>query len=321
MPLNENAILASSLGEKNEYELSQKWGSLALIEQDERARSQAAISLQVIAFSLYGSEPLYGEGAVLNAQAIKKLLPHWCMRVYHDSSISSHLVQRLQQAGAQTISVNDTAIAHWPGTFWRFHAVSDPRVERVLFRDADSLISEREVSLIEEWLQSSYPFHVMRDWYTHVELILAGLWGAHAPYLAHMPHWVEHYLAHEIEHCTHDDQLFLAQYIWPRIHRHTLVHDSVHPVLGAKDIAMPREHFDISSVLGGYGAVSFPVTLTPPLPMGTYSVVISNVVSGEEICRYQRTAYNGVDHFRIPSYHHRMIESGQWKIDVVSVSS
>ena len=77
----------------------------------------------------------------------------------------------------------------------------------------------------------------------------------------------------------------------------------------------------IPAQLGGYGAVSFPVTLTPPLPMGTYSVVISNVVSGEEICRYQRTAYNGVDHFRIPSYHHRMIESGQWKIDVVSVSS
>jgi hypothetical protein len=193
MPINAKALLASNLGEEGDYEASQRLGTEALIEQDEWVRAQAAIAIHVVSYSLYGNDPLYGEGAVLNVQAIHALLPNWQVRIYHDDSISPQLILRLQQAGAQTLRVADLGIAHWPGTFWRFHVVSDPHVDRVLFRDADSQFSMREMSLVEEWLQSPYPFHVIRDWYTHVELILAGLWGAHASYLAQMPHWIEQY--------------------------------------------------------------------------------------------------------------------------------
>ncbi|MDI9334237.1 MAG: hypothetical protein QM533_07645 [Cytophagales bacterium] len=321
MPLHPNAILASSLGEQGDYEGSQQLGNQALLEQDALMRAHAAIHGRVVAYSLYGSEPLYGEGAVLNAQAIRELLPSWEMRVYHDDSVSPHLLGRLREAGAQTFAVTDLGIAHWPGTFWRFYVLNDPHIERVLFRDADSLISLREVSLIDEWLQSPYPFHVMRDWYTHVELILAGLWGAYAPFLAHMPTWIEHYLAHEMEHDSHDDQIFLAKYIWPRICQHTLLHDSVHPVLGAQPIRMERESFDVSVALGGYAAVSYPVTLTPPLPKVRYRITITDSQSDELICAYEREAMDGVDKFRIPGYHSDMIKAGRWTIAVAWIAS
>ena len=43
----------------------------------------------VIAFSLYGDEPRYGEGAVLNVVEAKKWLPDWVCRFYCDSSVPS----------------------------------------------------------------------------------------------------------------------------------------------------------------------------------------------------------------------------------------
>ncbi len=316
MPVHPTAILASLLGEQEQYEQSRQLGEDALVQQDEIARLQADISRCIVSYSLFGSEPLYGEGAMLNAQAIQELLPDWQMRVYHDDSLSSELIARLQQAGAQTIAVASVGIAHWPGTFWRFHALTDPHALRVLLRDADSIITPREISCVREWLDSHHPFHVMRDGYTHTELILAGLWGAHAPYLAHIGAWVEQYLMHDIEYLTHDDQLFLGKYIWPRICQHTLVHDSIHPVLGAKDIVAPRVNSDIASTLGGIGATAFPVTLTPALPHQKYWIDISVTASGERICRYERMARDGVDRFRIPSSYGQKIEAGVWKIEV-----
>ena len=315
MPLSQKSILASDLGLKGEYELSQQLGCEALIELDAKYRLEANISKKVVAFSLFGSEPIYGEGAVLNAAAIKELLPTWEMRVYHDDSISPHLIGRLQQAGAHTIHANEAGIGHWPGTFWRFHAVSDAQIEKVLFRDADSVIAPREISLIHEWLNSPKPFHVIRDWYTHVELILAGLLGAHAPFLGYMPNLIEHYVKHELEHSRNDDQLFLAKHIWPRICQHTLIHDSVHRVLGAKEVAYPRENEGIGATIGGYGAVSFPVTVTPAKPSQRYHIKITDSHSGELICLYERVATNGHDQFRIPFSHSVKIKSGVWKIE------
>lgn len=315
MPLSQKSILASALGVQGEYERSRQLGCEALTELDAQYRLEANINKKLVAFSLFGGEPIYGEGAVLNAVAIKNLLPTWEMRVYHDDSISQHLIDRLRLAGAQTIHANEAGIGHWPATFWRFHAVSDPHVEKILFRDADSLIAPREVGLIEEWLASPQPFHMIRDWYTHVELILAGLWGAHAPYLAHMPNLIEHYVAHELEHSRHDDQLFLARHIWPRICQHTLIHDSVHRVLGARDIAYPRENEGIGATMGGYGAVSYPATISPPLPAQRYYIKITDIHSGELICRYERIAINGHDQFRIPLAYEDKIKSGVWKIE------
>jgi hypothetical protein len=315
MPLNQKALDASALGQKGEYEQSKQLGCAALLEQDAQARLLANINKKVVAFSLFGTEPVYGEGAILNAAAIKQWLPEWEMRVYHDDSISQHLIKRLQQGGAHTIHARDVGIGHWPGTFWRFHAVSDPQVNKILFRDADSVIGPREVSLIDEWLASPQPFHVIRDWYTHVELILAGLWGAHAPYLADMSSLIEQYVGHELEHSRSDDQLFLSKYIWPRIHQYTLVHDSVHRVLGAQEIAYPRENEGIGATIGGYGAVSYPATISPAKPTERYHIKITDIQSGELICLYERVATDGKDRFRIPFSYEVKIKSGVWKIE------
>jgi hypothetical protein len=60
---------------------------------------------------------------------------------------------------------------------WRFAAYDDPNVDRVIFRDADSIISTREAGAVEEWVASGQAFHAMRDYGSHTDLLLAGMWG------------------------------------------------------------------------------------------------------------------------------------------------
>ena len=51
----------------------------------------------------------------------------------------------------------------WPDS-WRFLALLDPLVDRMLCRDTDSLVTEREVAAVNQWLdQSTATFHLMHD--------------------------------------------------------------------------------------------------------------------------------------------------------------
>ena len=54
---------------------------------------------------------------------------------------------------------------------------SDLTVDALLVRDLDSNISPREVAAVQEFLQSSKEFHVMRDHPYHGVAILGGTWG------------------------------------------------------------------------------------------------------------------------------------------------
>ena len=51
---------------------------------------------------------------------------------------------------------------------WRFLPLLDPLVDRMLCRDTDSLITEREVAAVNQWLyQSNSTFHLMHDHPAH----------------------------------------------------------------------------------------------------------------------------------------------------------
>lgn len=58
---------------------------------------------------------------------------------------------------------------------WRFLPLLDPTVNRIMSRDTDSLVLDREVDAVNEWLQSGTSFHIMRDYVGHCLPILAGI--------------------------------------------------------------------------------------------------------------------------------------------------
>jgi hypothetical protein len=58
---------------------------------------------------------------------------------------------------------------------WRFLPLLDPTVDRLMSRDSDSLVLNREVDAVQQWLtQSNATFHVMRDNKVHNRVMLGG---------------------------------------------------------------------------------------------------------------------------------------------------
>ena len=79
-------------------------------------------------------------------------------------------------ASAQPIVHFASELVNWSGLFSRFYGFDDPTVNVVMVRDVDSPFTLRERLVVEDWLASELPFHVIRDHYNHSEPMRAGLW-------------------------------------------------------------------------------------------------------------------------------------------------
>lgn len=188
----------------------------------------------VIAYSLWGNAPRYQVPLLENVRIQPHLFPEWTIRVYHDDSVDRGYLRELAARGVQLVAseIPDGVPAH-RALLWRFAAASDPTVRRFLIRDADSLLTVKERVAVDAWLQSGFYFHAMRDWHTHTDLLLAGLWGGVGGILPPPADLLAAHTFWRME-TAHIDQDILAAVVWPSIRDHILVHDSVFsPCLGS----------------------------------------------------------------------------------------
>lgn len=181
----------------------------------------------IIAFSLFGEKELYQAGAVENAKAAQDLFPEWTCRFYLGPDIPRSVQKELQNFGAQIVSVHERSPSPYAGLFWRFKVCTDNQIDRYLIRDTDSLLSLREKHAVDEWTQSNKHFHGIRDFATHTELILAGLWGGVRSALPDLNKLIRHYLSAQ-NTSKFSDQLFLRQKVWSTFKTSCLIHDSRH---------------------------------------------------------------------------------------------
>jgi hypothetical protein len=190
----------------------------------------------IISFSLFGDNPRYCETAILNVHWASLLYPEWTCRFYVDDSVPTHVLKRLEDDGAQVISVSATTKAKMSGLFWRFLVIDDPTVKRFIIRDADSLVSYKERAAVAEWTQSGQWFHTMRDYFSHTELILAGMWGGCQGAITNIEQKIIDFLAKYKQSSNRVlDQHFLRYEIYPIIVHSVLMHDSQ----GFQDNAVP----------------------------------------------------------------------------------
>ena len=57
------------------------------------------------------------------------------------------------------------------------------KVDVAVFRDLDSVVSEREIAAVGQWLNSKHAFHIMRDHPNHGAVpMMAGMWGVKVSY-------------------------------------------------------------------------------------------------------------------------------------------
>ncbi len=266
----------------------------------------------VIAYSLWGQDARYLEGALTNARLAPHLYPGWRCRFYVDGSVPDRVVGALLANGADIVRMPDQS-RQYEGLFWRFRAAFDADLDRFLVRDADSVIDVRERLAVDAWLDSGAHFHVMRDHVKHTDLILGGLWGGVAGALPDLSARFADYLdaANKTANC---DQLFLRQAVWPNVRESVLVHDSQYRVLGAHPFpAAARQHTDrhvgqdasvhpqpvagrLTEAPSGTGSYTcrrrFVFTITPGRTGTAYLTKLLRLNCPDMECHHERTGFD-----------------------------
>ena len=190
---------------------------------------------KIIAFSLWGNNPKYTIGALENIKAQKMLFPDWSCRFYCHTGMHPSDVDKLR-------NVNDTVeivlvdeipyICHMnsPGWFWRFNVLTDNSIDRVVIRDADSRLTQRDLNCVKDWEKSKLPFHIIRDHSLHSTRIMAGMWGATREFINSIDYIT---LLKQFDNLKYPniygiDQEFLARMIYPLIKDKACIHDDWH---------------------------------------------------------------------------------------------
>ncbi|MDR2990641.1 MAG: tetratricopeptide repeat protein [Burkholderiaceae bacterium] len=269
----------------------------------------------IIAFSLFGHDSKYCETAILNVQDQPDVYPYWVCRFYVDGSVPESVIHRLHAGGAQIVHVEKPAL-QWPGPMWRLLALDDPQAHRILFRDADSVISRREAAAVAQWLTSGKRFHIMRDWCSHTELMLAGLWGVVNGSLPPLQQLMERFLSVPLESRHFADQYFLRQHIWPYARASLMQHDSVFGFMGAVPFPDGERPEDFHV---GFAESSAFFTVKCNQPEGSEVIwelhrIIEKLDNGqtreELICAYPGTVQNGAVRAHIPARYARWLQQG-----------
>ena len=182
-------------------------------------------SKNIISFSLFGDNPKYTFNAVVNAKFAKEIYPNWRCRFYCDNRVPPSVILRLKELDAEVIIKESIQSDKAQMLLWRFLVMGDSSIDRYIVRDCDSVVNIKESLAVEEWITSNRRFHIMRDFYTHTDLILAGMFGGTTDIFPNIKDLIDKF--HKIKNpkVSHQDQLFLRVFIWQTIKKDVLIHD------------------------------------------------------------------------------------------------
>jgi hypothetical protein len=177
----------------------------------------------VVSFSLYGTDPRYVRGGLLNIEAYRRHFPEYACRFYVAEDVPWRTIDELHDAGAE-IAVMGAGGIDATYMFWRFLASEDLSKRRFLIRDIDSAASARERALHDRWIASGMTWWILRDHYSHSMRMMGGMWGGHtspsfiSPLLRRLWRYGNHY---------NRDQKFLSDVVYPRIRHSAKIQDIV----------------------------------------------------------------------------------------------
>ena len=181
----------------------------------------------IISYSLWGNNPRYIAPLLENLKILPHLFPAWTIRVYIDKSVPNDVMSQLKRNGADLVAkASQRDAPFYSRLLWRFEVANDSTVQRFLVRDADSLLTVKERIAVDAWLKSNAYFHMMRDFYTHTDLMLAGMWGGVGNILPDLQKVWRDYRSEFVQGRTADQRL-LSDMVWPTVSQSCLIHDSI----------------------------------------------------------------------------------------------
>jgi hypothetical protein len=209
--------------------------------------------MKVISFSLWGNNERYFYGALRNCEISLKLYPEWLCFFYISSETKDYLINPLQKyPNCRIIRMEN--IGEKRGLFWRFLAAFDKEIDITIVRDCDSRITEREVSAVNQWIDSNKGFHIMRDHPYHNTEILGGMWGVKNKIInLGTPLTLDS--IKEYKDAYQEDQKYLREKIWPLVKDNCMIHDEFF-----KGISFPHKRRDFDDFVGQqYDETDLPV--------------------------------------------------------------
>jgi tetratricopeptide (TPR) repeat protein len=197
----------------------------------------------VISFSLWGPQPFYGYGAMINLVLSREIYLGWTCRFYVDATVPPACVAFLRDNGAELRRIEDEYPA--VGLFQRFLVMNDSTVGRFLVRDCDARLSVAEADLVHQWIDSAKPFHVVRDHVLHNELMIGCTWAGRTDCGIDIVELMRRYFTFGPTAKYGHDQRMLGLMLWPLIRPHCLVHDKYYRLKGIDTVPLtdPKSHF------------------------------------------------------------------------------
>ena len=111
-----------------------------------------------------------------NVLIAKELYKGWTVRVHYNDTVPTKIIDWLKLQDNVILVHHENMKTKASNMFWRFEDLFIKNAT-VIVRDSDSRLSEREFGFVNEWLQSSKDFHIIRDHKDHTTPILAGTMG------------------------------------------------------------------------------------------------------------------------------------------------
>ena len=180
-------------------------------------------SIKVISFSLWGDKPTYNIGAILNAKDAKEIYPDFeCWFYIHSETVPKETVDALSIMSNVKIILKTGDLDVVKPMMWRFLAIDEPAVEIMMSRDTDTRLLQREKLAVEEWLNSDFAFHIMRDHPYHDTAILGGMFGTRK--IPEIESWSSLIEVFTQRGHRDYDQSFLKDVIYPIIKDHAIIH-------------------------------------------------------------------------------------------------
>lgn len=211
---------------------------------------------KIISFSLWGKNPKYLNGALLNIPLQKQFYPDWKCRFFVDNTVPIEVTDQLKEH-AEVLWVEPSDGNY--GLFWRFYCFADLGIERFIVRDTDSRLNEREADAVREWEESGLDFHIMRDHKFHNVPICGGMFGATVnfnkrfDFKEKLTEYTSRLTFQEIYKARgkywNCDQPFLWKYVWPRVQNTHIAHIKDLPELRLTGreklfkVSLPDNHF------------------------------------------------------------------------------
>lgn len=199
--------------------------------------------MKLISFSLWGDDPKYFQGAIENLKLLPEIYPGWTCVFYMNRTYSQF--EEVKNIAKNCMFITPPLAHKYSNMFWRFCAGSIGGCERYIVRDTDSRLNDREADAVREWEESGKPFHIMRDNVSHNTQIPGGMWGATFDITPDVDNFF-HSHSKVINDYKQWDQIFLANYIWPRIKDNHVAHDSIHNYTGSErlfKVSLPPNQF------------------------------------------------------------------------------